>query len=261
MEEGMKTHLTTVSVALLSTALLLGCQDQGPVGPDGLEPQFAKVKNCDPPNPHPSCPGGGDGGDGGDDGGGGGGRRVVTLENVTVTDGMKTDPNLDPPQQMELVRKGDIVKLRGLASELGEPYFFLKIDMTTTYGTGKWQDICETGHGDTAELLMDDVFLNLLKDETERTVFVVIDKSALENGDHQIQVGGVGGVAVRPSTVTIIDGDINGDYFVATFSGGRVTVGGTLLEKSPPHKFASELFCDNLDKITFTVGMKPPAAD
>lgn len=44
----MKTHLTKVSLALLSAAFLLGCQDQGsePVGPDVVvlpfEPQFDK---------------------------------------------------------------------------------------------------------------------------------------------------------------------------------------------------------------------------
>ena len=45
--------------ALLGVALVLGCQDlgSGPVEPYGLEPQFAKkVKTCDPPDPHPSCP-------------------------------------------------------------------------------------------------------------------------------------------------------------------------------------------------------------
>ena len=37
----MKAHPTVLSVALLSTALLLGCQEQGsePVGPDGLAMQ------------------------------------------------------------------------------------------------------------------------------------------------------------------------------------------------------------------------------
>ena len=54
----MKPILAKVSVALLSTVFIVGCQDQGsgPVGPDGLVPQFGKVdKNCDPPDPHPSC--------------------------------------------------------------------------------------------------------------------------------------------------------------------------------------------------------------
>ncbi len=38
----MKAHLTKVSLALLSTVFLLGCQDMGsePVGPEGLGPEF-----------------------------------------------------------------------------------------------------------------------------------------------------------------------------------------------------------------------------
>jgi len=44
MEEHMKAHLTKLSLALLSTVFLLGCQDMGsgPVGPDELVPQFGK---------------------------------------------------------------------------------------------------------------------------------------------------------------------------------------------------------------------------
>ena len=51
--------------ALLGVALVLGCQDLGSVGPDGLEPQFAKPGACEPPDdpPHPSCGGDEDGGD------------------------------------------------------------------------------------------------------------------------------------------------------------------------------------------------------
>ncbi len=53
--------------ALLGVALVLGCQDlgSGPVGPDGLEPQFAK-KDCTAEPTHPGCKdddGGGEGGD------------------------------------------------------------------------------------------------------------------------------------------------------------------------------------------------------
>ena len=52
----MKAHLTKVSLALLSAAFLLGCQEQGssPVGPEGLGPGFANAKTKDCPA-HPSC--------------------------------------------------------------------------------------------------------------------------------------------------------------------------------------------------------------
>ena len=129
----------------------------------------------------------------------------------------------------------------------------LAIAMTVTHGAG-WRNICETGHGDTDEKLMDEVFSNLIKDATKRTVFVGIDKSALENGDHKIEVGGAGLVAVKPTTVTVNSGDINTDSFSVTLSGGTVKLGGTSSTPSSPSEFVSELFCDNLDEITFTVG-------
>ncbi len=50
----MKSHLAKVSLAVLSTVFLLGCQEQGsgPVGLEGLGPEFAKPDAC--PG-HPSC--------------------------------------------------------------------------------------------------------------------------------------------------------------------------------------------------------------
>ncbi len=46
----MKAHLTKVSLALLSTVFLLGCQEQGsgPVGPDGLGPEFGHKTSHNP---------------------------------------------------------------------------------------------------------------------------------------------------------------------------------------------------------------------
>ncbi len=46
----MKAHLTKVSLALLSTVFLLGCQEQGsgPVGPEGLGPEFGHKPNHNP---------------------------------------------------------------------------------------------------------------------------------------------------------------------------------------------------------------------
>ena len=55
----MKAHLTKISLALLSAAFLLGCQEQGsePVGPEGLGPEFHHGKGS-------HADGGGDGGGG-----------------------------------------------------------------------------------------------------------------------------------------------------------------------------------------------------
>lgn len=46
----MKKHALTMSVAVLSAALLLGCQEQGsgPVGPDGLGPAFSHKDSHNP---------------------------------------------------------------------------------------------------------------------------------------------------------------------------------------------------------------------
>ncbi len=62
----MKAHFTKVPVAFLFAAFVLGCQDlgSGPVGPDGLVPQFhadhtmceghkKKDAGCDDPPPIP----------------------------------------------------------------------------------------------------------------------------------------------------------------------------------------------------------------
>jgi hypothetical protein len=52
-EDNMKSSLAKVSLALLSAVFILGCQDlgSGPVGPDGLVPQFDKKESgvCDDP--------------------------------------------------------------------------------------------------------------------------------------------------------------------------------------------------------------------
>ena len=57
----MKAHLTKVSLALLSAAFLLNCQDQGsgPVGPEGLGPEFIH-KGEDKVHGGPKGGGGGD---------------------------------------------------------------------------------------------------------------------------------------------------------------------------------------------------------
>ena len=65
----MKAHLTRVSLALLSVVFILACQDQGsgPVGPDGLSPQFDKAGTgtCGAAASGGHCHGGDDSGSGG----------------------------------------------------------------------------------------------------------------------------------------------------------------------------------------------------
>ncbi len=66
----MKAHLTKLSLALLSTVFLLGCQEQGsgPVGPEGLGPEFDHKPKHNP-------------------GGGGGGDPQLFKVTVTSTEG------------------------------------------------------------------------------------------------------------------------------------------------------------------------------
>ena len=74
----MKSHLAKLTLALLSAAFLLGCQEQasGPVGPDGLGIQAKK---------------GGNGKGGGGGGGGGGGTKVTWDFADHEVDGVSND--------------------------------------------------------------------------------------------------------------------------------------------------------------------------
>ena len=92
----MKAHLTKVSVALLSAVFVLACQDQAPVGPDGLVPQFGVV--CSEGRIHPKCPGGAGGG-----GGGGGVKGTVTLG---PSGGMATSVALQLPGGIDATKIG-----------------------------------------------------------------------------------------------------------------------------------------------------------
>ena len=76
----MKSNLTKLSLALLSAVFILGCQDQGsgPVGPEGLVPQFDKkgTGDCAPKVDNVHCHGDG-------------GSAVATL---MLAGGMTMDP-------------------------------------------------------------------------------------------------------------------------------------------------------------------------
>ncbi len=78
----MKAHLAKLSLALLSTVFLLGCQEQGPgpVGPDG--PQFHGTA-CEKHHKKD---------DGCEGGGGGGGETEAATYTVTHTGDITTDP-------------------------------------------------------------------------------------------------------------------------------------------------------------------------
>ena len=266
LEERMKPHLAKLSLALLSAVFLLGCQERGPVGPDGSVPLF-HGKPCKGPHKN----------DGGCGGGGGGDGPKKNLVDVTVTGGMKTDP--DAPQKMDVFvkKKNDRVLLpANVDRSTKSPYFFLQIAMTTTHNAAEGvvvdgfnevvieddgsilyknstDPLCvASGVWEDSQLI--EIFNRLRLPSVERAVRVVIDAPTLMGGvssseAHAIQIG-IDGIffEVRGPTLTVsVVGDVNSNDFTATFRGGRLNAGfGT--------RTGPALSCDNLDAITFTVG-------
>ena len=249
--------------ALLGVALLLGCQDVGPVGPDGLEPQFShrpgscKGHHKDDPN----CDGGG---------GGGGGQNFVFVD-VIVTGGMNTD---DPvKQQMELARKPGIVKIRANTEKVGTPFLNLEIAMGNTLAAltsgsdqqeqrislntnCEWSGRIEQTVDNTDWVI--GMLPSILTDPTERrSVLVVIDEDAGVSENNTMGIWPVGTTGTWPGfrvkgspRVTVEDGDIDTDEFQIKFSGGTVE-----LTVAPPEDSRNviHLSCIIFDDITFTV--------
>ena len=258
----MKAHLTKVSLALLSTVFLLGCQDlgSGPVGPEG--PQFDKA---DFGGPCPverdvkgHCHGGGDGG--------GGGNQFVFVD-VELTGWMKTDP-LDEINQMELARKPGIMKIRANTEKAGTPFLHFAIDMEFTLAASlldlnancEWSGRVEQTP-ENEQFAADSMLPGILNDSLviERSVLVVIDESALVetvtgsgvyvgvSEDNRMNIWP--GFRVLGSPMVTVVGDPAGDDFTATFSGGKVDMRGI----PPGERNQIILKCNIFDDITFTV--------
>ena len=144
----MKAHLAKVSLALLSTAFLLGCQEQGsnPVGPEGLGPEFTH-KN-------------GEHGKGGR--GGGGGKTDLAVTYTTHADTVFASPTfttkrligegceLDPPLELagyvwvlcaqgQRVRGGKLTEIHVWVTETGDSVWhsgWLPVDPPVTLFAG-----------------------------------------------------------------------------------------------------------------------------
>ncbi len=238
----MKAHLAKVSLALLSAAFLLGCQEQGsgPVGLEGLGPEFGHKDSHNP------------GGGGGGDGGGGTGRAVA---DVTITGGMVTD---DPESQpVNLSENDNTLKINASAFDIAE--IELRISLTTTLAAEIGAcTMNREGTGKEASL-----FGRLSDLAQERMGFFVdIDKNNLgfASKDHKISVtwkegeNGPFDVAIRfakldpeagsPTVTLEADEDINGN-FTATFSGGSVV----LRDRDGKPKDHLTLVCPNLDDV------------
>ncbi len=261
----MKAHLAKLSLALLSTVFLLGCQDMGsePVGPEG--PQFT---HNDAGKVHGGPKGGGNG-DGGGDGGGGGGCQCDFVD--VVLDGwMQTNP-LNQVNQMELVRKLGIMKIRANTEKHGTKFLHFAIDMeltrnTLTASVEALRNNCEWSGRveqtlENEEWVVDSLLPLILNDTLkERSVLVKIDESALVEDPNNPGVfvgtsddnrmGVWPGFRVRGSPTVTVEGDRGGD-FTATFSGGHIDMRGI----PPDERNQIILKCDisDGDDITFDV--------
>ncbi len=249
----MKAHLANVSLALLSTVFLLGCQEQGsgPVGPEG--PQFDK------PDPTTGLH------DHGDDGGGG---NQFVFVDVELTGWMKTDP-LDQINQMELARKPGIMKIRANTEKAGTPFLHFAINMENTLAAIKsvedlnnnceWSGRVEQTPENEDWVLAFLLPLILFDPIKERSVLVVIDESAFvetpsgsgvfvsESEDNGMNI--LPGFFVRGAPKVTLVGHPAGDDFEATFSVGKVELAGSpSWERNEIH-----LSCNISDDITFTV--------
>ena len=154
----MKAHLTKVSLALLSAAFLLGCQEQGsePVGPEGLEIQAAK--------------GGNDKGKG--DGSG-------TLAELTISEGMITDPI----NQLVGFKDGkNEFKIQAHDNAIGG---LIKLAMHLDPQARNACDEEGTGLGNR------EVLYNKLNDGEvleRRQLFITVGKDGIDSNDHKIGV-------------------------------------------------------------------------
>ncbi len=236
----MKAHLTKVSLALLSTVFLFGCQEQGsgPVGPDG--PQFHGTA-CEKHHKK----------DAGCEGGGGGGKDIPV--GVTVDGGMNT--GTEPPQLMQLAEDESSLRLAASApSSTKEPYFELANSLTNTGPIGS---CVQTGPGAPNNDWAATLFAELVQPLVAREVVVWIDKTALGGTSethriHHADNSEIGGIKIKVLAPTVtVSGSISGD-FSATFSGGDIRVSGSPTGKV---KDRVHLTCaiQPGDDITFTV--------
>ena len=129
-------------------------------------------------------------------------------------------------------------------------------------GEGSTETLC-FGSDSAGPERVRELFDNLVVGPTTREALVVIDAAAVTDGGgtsaserHRIFIFNgdpdridthVFNFRAPELTVSVLDGDLYTDQFIATFSGGRFTLGFDT-------KTGPGLDCANLDPITFTVG-------
>lgn len=218
----MKSHLTKVSLALISAAFLFGCQERAssPVEPEGLGPQFG-AKKCVRDNSLPGC----SGGEEEEEGGQGGVPAQLEMEGgMTTTSGQRVD-----------FQDGENTLV--FNNPMGGVTFAMALAVTHTAG----RDVCVTFLGKRANPSNDElnVLFATLRDGTRnRKFFVHIDKNALgddsppnehtisivwedeNNEKFNVSVGKLSPTEPGTSTVTL-SGNLSSGVRV-TFTGGFI---------------------------------------
>ena len=234
----MKAHLVKLSLALLSAAFLLGCQEQAssPVEPEGLGPQFG-AKKCVRNNNLPGCSGGDE------EGGQGsvpavlvmmGGMTTTSEQPVGFQDGENTLVFNNPMGGVTFA-----MTLAATHSDFGDP------DDLDGDGLLFDETICVPFLGKRADPTNDDLnnLFDKLIDERgndgqgNRQFFVHIDKNALgdaadnehtitivwedNNEKFNVSVGKLSPTEPGTSTVTLV-GDLSSGVVTVTFTGGFI---------------------------------------
>ena len=217
----MKAHLTKVSLALLSAAFLLGCQEQGsePVGPDGLEIQAARRGNDKRKG----------------DGSG-------TLAKLTISKGMITDPD---NQEVAFFDGKNQFSIQAHDNAIGE-----RITLKMKLGCVKTD-----GEGDLLSKLNDEILLE------RRQLFITVGKDGETSDDHKINVtwnedDGESSFRMELRPITVLTEPDGGDALplVFTFKGGTVVL-RDVTEKRPKDRI--RVTCDLPDDLTIVISLTP----
>lgn len=240
----MRTYAMTMPLAVLATALLLGCEDPGsnPLGPGTVNPLFDHSKG------HKGEKGGGDGG-----GGGGDSRSVtVTLGGAMVTAAPQPPAKIqkDNSKEFSLDSDGLIeIDLNFAATMAAE------LDPNTSDA-----DKCVVTEG-TEGLVAAELLARMGDDFQFRNLHLHVDKTALgfpsqghwvrvdwvdDDGGSELNGPGIGaGLGLWP-TVEVVQNDGSTTY---TFTGG---IAGIRDQTGKPSENVT-LRCPNLDTIVVKV--------
>ena len=248
----MKAHLAKVSLALLSVAFLLGCQEQGsePVGPDGQDPEFTHKNE----KPH--------------GGGGGGGKGALHPATGSLADAMVTTS--------AMLLEGKQIDLR--ADDKSNFVQTIRMNFQSAHalaGIRACRVVVGEGGKTDAEII-EEIYWELLQAQLTTTVtrgsfFMNVDTTGLAVGGttttakHWFNVkferppdgfltGIWFGFLAGNATVTWISSENSVDVF--EFS-GPVMVSAKRVDGGKSRKSERVMACDGTDKVTVTVDWSP----